>query len=96
MASSSSQDDSTSSSEPPDPAEQRLATHGLISTRALALHYGITPGSVRKLMSEHNVSEVRGYPLEAALGIQRPGRHPAPGPGRGHRRQPESDPGARD
>ncbi|MGH9057929.1 MAG: hypothetical protein ACRDZY_00200 [Acidimicrobiales bacterium] len=98
MASTSSQDDSTISSAPTevDPAEQHLAAHGLISTRALARHYGITEPSIRKLMSEHDVSEVRGYPQAAALGIQRPGRHPAPGPGRGHRRRPKGETEPRD
>lgn len=67
-------------------AEARLATHGLISTQALATHYGITLASVRRLMSDHHIGEVRGYPAEQALNIVRPGRHPAPGPGRGHRK----------
>ena len=63
-----------------------LAKHGLISTEALAAHYGITPAAVRKLMSDHHIGVVRGYPADQALNIDRPGRHPAPGPGRGHRK----------
>lgn len=67
-------------------AAARLAAHGLVSTKALAAHYGITQASVRRLMSDHHIGEVRGYPIEQALNIVRPGRHPAPGPGRGRRK----------
>jgi hypothetical protein len=70
----------------PDAAEQRPATYGLISTEQLARHYGITPASVRRLMADHGISAVRGWPAEAALAIVRPGAHPAPGPGRPRRR----------
>jgi hypothetical protein len=72
--------------------DERLARHGLVSTRAVAEHYGITPPSARRLLSDHGITEVRGYPA-SALDLPRPGRHPAPGPGRGHRKRPPDDPG---
>lgn len=77
--------------QPPDDQtaaeEQRLAAHGLISTRAVMARYHLkTPGSARRLMSDQGIQEVRGYPLAQVEAIERPGRHPAPGPGRGHRK----------
>lgn len=74
-----------------DGEEARRAEHGLIGTRALAEQYGITPDSVRHLMAEYGVREVRGYPRETALAVQaqRPGRRA--GPGRGHRRAEPDD-----
>ncbi|MEV8439204.1 hypothetical protein AB0425_17655 [Actinosynnema sp. NPDC051121] len=70
-----------------DEQEARLAAHGLMSTRAVMARYNLrTPGAARRLMSDQGISEVRGYPIDQVDAIQRPGRHPKPGPGRGHRK----------
>ncbi|WP_367139660.1 hypothetical protein [Saccharothrix sp. HUAS TT1] len=67
-----------------DDAERKLAEHGLISAAGIAVHFGLSgDSSARRLMAEHGVTQVHGYPKDEALGVPRPGRQP--GPGRGHR-----------
>lgn len=48
--------------------------HGLVTVADVAAHYGITEPSARRLMSDHRVRTVRGYPARLALAVPRPGR----------------------
>ncbi len=80
--------DEPAAAEPATPAN-----HGLIGTEELAEHYGISEAAARRLMSDFKIPVVRGYPRDAALGVQRPGRRA--GPGRGHKGpHPATDDGA--
>jgi hypothetical protein len=47
--------------------------HGLISAADLAEHYNLTEPSARRLMSDHGVKTVSGYPKWLALTVPRPG-----------------------
>jgi hypothetical protein len=52
----------------------RAAEHGLVTARELAEHYGLTEASARRLMSDHGIHAVTGYPRDEALSVIRPGR----------------------
>jgi hypothetical protein len=46
----------------------------LMTIEEIAEHFGITPASARRLLSDHGIRQVRGYPTHQVLAIPRLGK----------------------
>jgi len=46
----------------------------LMTIDEITEHFGITPASARRLLSDHGIRQVRGYPTHQVLAITRPGK----------------------